>query len=256
MNTETARHRVTLHVEGRNNHDEPVTAHAQTADFEKVLTTELIGPVSRLQLLQHICGWLCSESLLHEHSEDVAMRIQNTVQEGVVHAAAPGTTEYLVGRDTSPTLRLQVKHEIVEGGVALAIGSLAVDLDACLLETSVQALRIVCAMDNDTFMISCHLTPVVPHAAYSECHCQHGCVCSAVRVGAPLLTTQSEPGRALSHRDRRLQCQAEHRRDLLAQATVPARDYVGLEQKVLSRKVTMMSSPHDADAVLHTVFFR
>jgi len=263
MNPEIARHRVTLHVEGRNNNDEPVTAHAQTADFEKVITTELIGPVSRIQLLQRICGWLCSESLLHEHSEEVAMRIQNTVQEGVVHAAAPGTTECLVGRDTSPTLRLKVHHEIVEGGVALALGSLAVHLDACLLETSVQALRIVCALDNDTFMISCHLTPVISHAAYSECHSQHGCVCSALRVGALLLSTQSETtgvntvrAYALSHRNRRLQSQAQHKRDLLSHATVPAEDCVGLEQKVLSRKVTMLSSPHGVDAVMHTVFFR
>jgi len=263
MTTDVSRHRVIMHVEGRNNHDEPITAYAQTADFEKVLTTELCGHVTRLQLVQRICGWICNEALLHEHSDEVAMMIQNTVQEGVVQAAAPGTKACLVGRDTSPDMWLKVDHELVMGGVALAMGSLVVGVDNACLETSVPALRIVCALDNDTFVISTHLTPVMALGSYSECHCQKDCQCTAVRVGAPLGPAYSGPFRAQSHRNRRLQSQAEHKRDVLAYATEHATadvgtSDVGLIQKVLSRKVTIMTSPAGQDGLgaIHTVFFR
>jgi len=268
MTTDANRHRVIMHVEGRNNHEEPSTAYAQTADFEKVLTTELCGHVSRLQLVQRICGWICSEALLHEHSEDVAMMIQNTVEQGTVHAAAPGTKACLVGRDTSPDMWLKVDHELVQGGVALALGSLVVAVDNACLETSVPALRIVCALDNDTFVISTHLTPVLALASYSECHCQKDGHCTAMRVGAPLGPANSGPFRAQSHRDRRLQSQAEHKRDVLAHAAEHATGDVGtvdkgtgdvgLLQKVLSRKVTIMTSPQGQHGLgaIHTVFFR
>jgi len=263
MTTDVSRHRVIMHVEGRNKHDEPVTAYAQTADFEKVLTTELCGHVSRIQIVQRICAWICSEALLHEHSEEVAMMIQNTVQQGAVQAAAPGTKACLVGRDTSPDMWLKVDHELVMGGVALALGSLVVGFDNSCLETSVPALRIVCALDKDTFVISTHLTPVLALGSYSECHCQKDSHCTAVRIGAPLGPGQSGPFRAQSHRDRRLQSQAEHKRDVLAHATVHATGDVGtgdvgLVQKVLSRKVTIMTSSQGQNGLgaIHTVFFR
>jgi len=231
MTTDFSRHRVIMQVEGRNNHDEPVTAYAKTADFEKVLNTELCGHVSRIQLVQRICGWICSEALLHEHSEEVAMMIQSTVQQSAVQAAAPGTKACLVGRDTSPDLWLKVDHEIVMGGVALALGSLAVGVINSCLETSVPALRIVCALDNDTFVISTHMTPVLALGSYSKCHCQNDSHCTAVRVGAPLVPGQSGPLRAQSHRSRRLQSQAEHKSDVLAHATVQATGNLGLTQQ-------------------------
>ena len=80
-----------------------------------MLTTGLSGPVSRIMLQQRICRWMCSEALLHEHSEEVAMNIQNAVQGGTVQAAAPGTRACLVWRDTSPDLWLKVNHELVMG---------------------------------------------------------------------------------------------------------------------------------------------
>jgi hypothetical protein len=261
MSSNVLRHRATVHVEGRNNYEEPVTAYAQTADFEKVLTSDLFGPVSRLELVNNICAWICLETLFHEHSEDVATRIQQAVQQGCVQAAAPGTTACLVGRDTSPDLYLNVQHELLHEGVALAIGSLAVAVDGCTIPTSVQALRIVCALDQDTFIASCHLTPIFPHGVYSECQYQSGNVMSAVRVGAPILFKESVRSQALSHRNRRLQYQADHQQDVLAhtlatEEAVQTRD-VGLQHTVLSRKVTLMTSARvdKREGSLHTVFF-
>jgi len=186
------------------------------------------------------------------------MMIQNTVQQGAVQAAAPGTKACLVGRDTIPDMWLKVDHELVMGGVALALGSLVVGVNNSCLETSVPALRIVCALDNYTFVISTHLNPVLALGSYSECHCQNDSHCTAVRVGAPLGPGQSGPLRAQSHLSRRLQSQAEHKSDVLAHVTVQATGDLGLVQKVLSRKVTIKISSQGQDGLgaIHTVFFR
>jgi len=275
---------VTLHVEGRSLAPDTPSPWAESADFEKVLTAELVGAVTRVGLVHSVCGWVCSEELLHEHSAAVAALIAEAVRDGAVCAAPPGTLLPLVGRDTRAQLALGVEHTLAHdaapGSVALALGSLCVALGAAgtaagaeagaeagagaavaQLRTAVPAVRIECTLGPLVFVLSAQLAPARA-SAYSECHLQLAGASEARHVAsaAPPALRPREPGaRApLSHRCHRIECQEEHGSNVRRVARTAAAAHGFAARALLSRKVSLLSTATgDAGgATVHTIFFR
>ena len=245
-----------------------LSASAGPADFETILTADISGALTRVQRVERVCGWLCSEALLHEHSEQVAASIQVAVQTGTVQPAAAGLLLPLLGRDTSPMLRLHVQHELVHEDVCLALGSLAVAVPGGSVASMVPALLIQVSAGDLVFRVSAQLSPLPRAGMYSECHHQLGAECAAVRVGAvgalahasaSATTPQGALGSAptaRSHRSHRLRCQEAHRSDMRLTGVVPA-ELPDTVQEVLSRKVSVLSTASENGCEhVHTVFFR
>jgi len=132
-------YRLKLHSEGRNDGAARGAGEKPPADFEKILTTEVRGEVSREQLVQHVCECIGAEVLLHEDSMQVVSLVGAAVQDGIVAVAQPGALLPLVGRETSAQMQLAVTHTLEHGGVSLAFGSLCVAVPEAQIHTSVGA---------------------------------------------------------------------------------------------------------------------
>jgi len=255
------RFRVTLHAEGLNSKNVLPEAQPNSPDFEKVLTTELFGPVSRLDLLQHISAWVCSENLLHEHSAEVSHRIINAVRNGIVHDNAELTNIPLVGRSTSPSLMLQVEQTLLHENVALALGSLCILVPGDTIKTSVGAVRVDCTVEDESFRLSAQISPLKVHGLYSECFRQTRVQCASVTPPrVPMLLQHRAPGskKTLSHRTHRLNCQQVHAANVRLASKSDTAQHSFSTQEVLSRKISLFSTKTNgaAEESIHTIFFR
>lgn len=252
--------RVNVHVEGRNSANDPADAKHITSDFEKVLTTELFGRVSRLDLLQHMCAWVCSENLLHEHSVDVSHNIINAVRDGTVQATTCQTELPLVGHSTSASLRLSVAHTLLHENVAVAFGSLCVAVPGDTLQTSVCAIRVECTLADKCFRLSAHISPLEAHGPYSECFRQTSAQCFPVLSSFPPSPLQARVGgkKTLSHRTHRVNCQQAHAVHVGLACESDKAQHSFCTQQVLSRKVSLISTQtnNQQAETIHTVFFR
>ena len=249
-------YRLTLHTEGRIDGAAGGAGEQPAADFEKILTTEVRGEVSREQLVQHVCECIGAQMLLHEDSTQVVSLVGAAVQHGVVAVAQPGALLPLVGRETSAQIKLAVTHALEHEGVSLAFGSLCVAVPEAQIQTSVGALRMDCRVGDQRYVLSAQLTPC-SRGAYSECHRQQGGVCTRVR-DAPRVqpTGRAQPG-TLSHRNHRLDCQEAHARNVLHVTRTAAAEQQFCTREVLSRKVARMrTAGRGGAATVHTVFVR
>jgi len=263
MNNNRKLHRLTMHVEGRgggaslerDDGGERAAALGR-ADFEKVVTTDVRGDVSRLLLFQLVCDIMCAETLLHENSQEVASMIGAAVELGSVADAPHGALLPLVGRDTSANLQLAVSHTLEHGNVKLALGVLSVAVDGARMVTSVSALRMDCELGAQAFCLSAQLTPK-GKCAHCECFRQDAGECTAVQKAAAMPPVgRAQPG-TLSHYNHRLNCQQEHARNLLLSAKIPLAEQEFSTREVLSRKVARISTQRKGCAqAVHTVFFR
>jgi hypothetical protein len=250
-----------LHAEGHNLKNVLPDDQPSSPDFEKVLTTELFGPVSRVDLLQHICAWVCTENLLHEHSTEVSHRIISAVRNGIVQDNTELTKIPLVGRSTSPSLMLRVDKTLVHDNVALALGSLCIAVPGDTIQTSVCAIRVDCTVEDESFRLSAQISPLKVHGLYSECFRQTRVQCASVTPPCvPMLLQHRTPGskKTLSHRTHRLNCQQVHAANVrLASKSDTAQHSFGT-QEVLSRKISLLSTKTNgaAEECIHTVFFR
>jgi len=255
MPSKNKSYRLTLHVEGRGD-SETRGAEGATADFEKILCTEVRGEVSREHFAPLVCDCICEEQLLHEDSMEVASLVGVALDEGTVVDAQPGAVLPLVGRDTSAKLQLAVSHTLIHGDVALGFGALCVAVPGAQIDTAAKALRMDCRVGDQRYVVSAQLTPST-RGAYSECYRQKDGACIRERVAPIVPRTQGAQPGTLSHRNHRRNCKETHSCNVQHATQVAAAQQPFCTREVLSRKVALLSTAGLRGATtVHTVFFR